>query len=222
MARPVLLITRRVPPAIEARAARSYDVRLNARTTPSHRRRAAGPRRRRRRRAVHPADRFDAALIRALPASVRVIGTYSVGQRTHRPAAGPCARHCGGEHARRGCRWPTAELAFLLILAAARRSRRRRTAGALGKVDRLGADPAPRHPGQRQAARHLRHGPCRPRTRPHGRAPSTMQVHYRDLARLPPEAEAGAIWHDNDASLPRRLRRAVAATRRAARPPANG
>jgi lactate dehydrogenase-like 2-hydroxyacid dehydrogenase len=28
-----------------------------------------------------------------------------------------------------------------------------------------------------------------------------MEVHYRDVAKLPPEMERGAIWHDDDASF---------------------
>ena len=34
MAKPVLLITRRLPPEVEARAARDYDARLTASDTP--------------------------------------------------------------------------------------------------------------------------------------------------------------------------------------------
>ena len=39
MGKPVLLITRRLPPAVEARAARDYDARLTASDTPIPRRR---------------------------------------------------------------------------------------------------------------------------------------------------------------------------------------
>ena len=34
MAKPVLFVTRRLPPAVEARAARDYEARLNADDTP--------------------------------------------------------------------------------------------------------------------------------------------------------------------------------------------
>src|SRR5690349_20439656 len=79
MPKPVLLITRRLPSAIEARAARDYEARLNPDDSPRSPadilRLAEGA------DAVLccPAERLDATSIAALPASVRVIGTFSVG-----------------------------------------------------------------------------------------------------------------------------------------------
>src|SRR5438309_9645522 len=79
MAKPVLLVTRRLPPAVEARAVRDYDARLNpedlARSGADIVRLAEGA------AAILccPADRLDAAAIMALPDAVRVIATFSVG-----------------------------------------------------------------------------------------------------------------------------------------------
>jgi hypothetical protein len=78
MAKPVLLVTRRLPAAVEARAARDYDARLNPRiyyaTAPGS---CVCP------RAAAllccPEDRLDAETSMALPDTVQVIATFSVG-----------------------------------------------------------------------------------------------------------------------------------------------
>src|SRR5215469_18822437 len=77
MAKPILLITRRLPSAVEARAARDYDARLTASDTPI-------PDIVRRAHDAHallccPGDQIDAVVIAALPASLKVIATFSVG-----------------------------------------------------------------------------------------------------------------------------------------------
>src|SRR5277367_6706723 len=79
MAKPVLFVTHRLPPAVEARAARDYDARLNPEDVPRSGadiiRLAEGA------AAILccPAERLDSATIAALPDTVRVIATYSVG-----------------------------------------------------------------------------------------------------------------------------------------------
>ena len=77
MAKPVLLVTRRLPPAVEARAAADFDARLTPSNVPitDIAARAVGA------DAILtcPGDTFDAALIATLPASVKVIATFSVG-----------------------------------------------------------------------------------------------------------------------------------------------
>jgi len=79
MAKPILLVTRRLPPAVEARAARDYDVRLNEPDAPVTGAdivaRAEGA------AAILccPAERLDAETIGRLPESVKVVGTFSVG-----------------------------------------------------------------------------------------------------------------------------------------------
>src|SRR5437879_13493690 len=79
MTKPVLLVTRRLPPAVEARAVRDYDARLNpedlARSGADIVRLAEGA------AAILccPADRLDAAAIMALPDTVRVIATFRGG-----------------------------------------------------------------------------------------------------------------------------------------------
>ena len=154
MAKPVLLITRRVPPAVEARAVRDYDAWLNPQDTPRTGadivRLAEGA------DAVMccPAEKLDAALIRALPASVKVLATYSVGY-DHIDLGALRARNVRLLNTPDVLSVATAECAMLLILAAARR------AGEGERLVRSG-----RWTGW--GTRHLRHGPNRPRAGAHG------------------------------------------------------
>lgn len=196
MAKPTLLITRRLPPAVEARAARDYDAKLNPEDTP----RSGDDIIRLAQDAdavlCCPADRLDAATIAALPARVRVLATFSVGYD-----------HIDLDAARaRGfavCNTPdvlsiaTAETAMLLVLAAARRAGEAERMVRAGRwtgwapTQLLGAKVSGARLGifgmgriGRELARMARG--------------FEMQVHYRDVTRLPPELEAGATFHDND------------------------
>src|ERR1700738_113289 len=79
MTKPVLLVTRRLPPAVEGGAARDYDARL----TPAEAPPTGADILRLARGATAilccPAERVDEHTIAALPDSVRVIATFSVG-----------------------------------------------------------------------------------------------------------------------------------------------
>jgi lactate dehydrogenase-like 2-hydroxyacid dehydrogenase len=119
MPKPVLLVTRRLPPAIEAMAARDFVASLTASdiaiTDLLERAQGADA------ILCCPGDVLDAKAIAALPESVKVIGTFSVGYDHIDIAA---ATGCGIKV----CNTPdvlsvaTAECAMLLILAAARRA----------------------------------------------------------------------------------------------------
>jgi lactate dehydrogenase-like 2-hydroxyacid dehydrogenase len=197
MAKPVLLVTRRLPPSVEARASADFEARLTASDTPMQDvvAQAAGA------DAILtcPGDKFDAALINALPASVKVIATFSVGF-DHVDIASAAARGISVCNTPDVLSVATAETALLLILAAARRAgegerliRSKRWqgwaptqllgVGAVGRrlgifgMGRIGRELA-------QLARGI-----------------GMTIHYRDMARLPPELEVGAIFHDNDAGF---------------------
>jgi lactate dehydrogenase-like 2-hydroxyacid dehydrogenase len=196
MAKPVLVITRRIPPAVEARAVRDYDARLNPEDLPRSGaeivRLAQGA------AAIlcSPAERVDAATIVALPETVRVIATFSVGYD-----------HVAVEAARaRGivvCNTPgvlsvaTAETAMLLILAAARRAGEGERLVRSGQwqgwapTQLLGTQVSGKRLGifgmgriGREVARMAR--------------AFGMAVHYRDQARLPADLEQGAVFHDTD------------------------
>ncbi len=197
MSKPVLLLTRRLPAAIEARAARDYDVRLTASDTPVADvvARAAGA------AAIVccPGDVFDAALITALPASVKAIATFSVGY-DHVDVAAARARGIAVCNTPDVLSVATAECAMLLILAAARRAgegeRMIRTGQWRGwaPTQLMGAQVSGRRLGifgfgriGRELARMARG--------------FGMRIHYHDVVRLPPDLEGDAVFHPTDATF---------------------
>jgi len=199
MAKPVLLVTRRMPAAVEARAAADFEARLNADDAPTTPAGilagAAGA------DAILccPADRLDAALIAALPVSVRVIGTFSVGY-DHLDVAACTARGIPLVNTPDVLSVATAETAMLLILSAARRAGEGERMVRAGKwtgwtpTQLIGTEISGRRLGilgmgriGRELARIARG--------------FGMQIHYRNTRRLPPELEAGATFHDNDDSF---------------------
>ncbi|CAH2604817.1 Glycerate dehydrogenase [Rhodovastum atsumiense] len=194
-----LLITRLLPPAIEARAARDYDALLNPedrpRSTAEILRLAEGC------DAVlcSPTDSFDADAIDALPASVKVLGTFSVGY-DHIDLDATRARGLEVVNTPDVLSVATAELAFLLILAAARRAGEGERMVRAGRwsgwapTQLLGTQVSGKRLGifgmgriGRELARMARG--------------FDLEVHYRDLTRLPPELEGNAIWHGDDAGF---------------------
>jgi lactate dehydrogenase-like 2-hydroxyacid dehydrogenase len=142
---------------------------------------------------------LNAETIAALPASVKVIGTFSVGY-DHIDVAAAKARGI------KVCNTPdvlsvaTAECAMLLILAAARRAGEGERLVRSGSwegwapTQLLGTQVSGRHLGifgmgriGREIARMARG--------------FEMEIHYRDMTRLPPDLEKGAIFHDSDESF---------------------
>ena len=199
MSKPVLLVTRRLPAAIEARAARDYDARLNHDDTPYRPadllRLAEGADA----LLCCPADRLDAATTAALPSGLRVLATFSVGT-DHIDLDAARARRLPVVNTPDVLSRATAELALLLILAAARRAGEgerllraglwtgwcpTQLIGSLVSGKRLGIF------GMGRIGRELARMA----------AAFGMQVHYRNRARLPAELEGGAIWHDTDAAF---------------------
>ena len=194
MGKPVLLITRRLPPAVEARAARDYDARLTASDTPIPdivaRSQGADA------LLCCPGDQIDAALIAALPASLKVIATFSVGY-DHIDDHAAAARVCNTPDV---LSVTTAETALLLMLMAARRTGEGERMVRAGRwhgwapTQLLGTGVVGRQLGifgmgriGRELAR-LARG-------------IGMIIHYRDVVQLPAELEAGATYHDNDATF---------------------
>ncbi|GAC1343916.1 MAG: D-glycerate dehydrogenase [Acetobacteraceae bacterium] len=199
MTKPILVVTRRLPPAIEARAARDYEARLSpddAKVTGADiLARAEGA------AAILccPAERLDAATIDQLPASVKVIGTFSVGF-DHIDIAAARRRGLPVVNTPDVLSVATAECALLLILAAARRAgegeRMIRASqwtgwaptqllGTLVSGRRLGIF------GMGRIGRELARMA----------AGLGMHVHYRDQTRLSPDLERGATFHDTDDSF---------------------
>lgn len=197
-AKPVLVVTRRLPPAVEARAARDYDARLNPDDAPVTGAEVAAHAGSARAAAVLccPADRLDAAAVAALPDSVRVIGTFSVGF-DHVDVAAAKARGIRVVNTPDVLSVATAELTMLLVLAAARR------AGEGERLVRAGrwTGWAPTQlVGTQVSGRRLGIFGMGRIGRELARMASGfgMAVHYRNRSRLPPEAEAGATYHETD------------------------
>lgn len=193
----VLVITRRIPEAVAARAAREHVVRaldMEGRFDPSVVLASLSGA-----DAIlcTPADRFDALLIGQLPDSVRVIGTFSVGLE-HIDLAAAQGRGIVVCNTPDVLSVATAELALTLMLMAARRAgegERLLRAGkwtGLAPTFHLGIGVAGKTLGifgmgrigreLAEMARGLR-----------------MRIHYRNRSRLDVVLEAGALYHDDDA-----------------------
>lgn len=192
-----LVVTRRLPPAVEARAARDYDALLNAGDLPH----AGIPALCADAAALLccPGDRIDAAAVAALPGSVRVVGTFSVGT-DHLDLPALHARGIAVVNTPDVLSVATAELTMLLILAAARRAgegERLVRAGRWGgwaPTQLMGTQVSGRRLGilgmgriGREVARMA--------------AAFGMAVHYRNRGRLPPGLEQGATFHATDESF---------------------
>ena len=194
--KPVLLITSRLPDAVEARAGRDYDVRANPGEVPP-----AGAEIVRLAQGAAailccPADRLDGAVVAGLPDSVRVIATFSVGHE-HVDLAAAAARGIAVCNTPDVLSVATAEIAMLLMLAAARRAgegERMVRAGAWAgwtPTQLLGRQLSGRRLGilgmgriGREVAR-MAQG-------------FAMPVHYRNRSRLAPALEQGATYHATD------------------------
>jgi lactate dehydrogenase-like 2-hydroxyacid dehydrogenase len=196
MSKPVLYVTRRLPPSIEARASREFEARLSpddAKVTAEDILRGAQGA-----DAVLccPADKLSAETIAALPAGVRAIGTFSVGF-DHVDIAAARARNIPVVNTPDVLSVATAECALLLMLMAARRAGEGERLVRAGKwtgwapTQLMGQGVVGRRLGifgmgriGRELAK-LARG-------------LGMQIHYRDVLRLPPELEQGATYHDSD------------------------
>lgn len=203
MPKPALLVTRHLPAAIEARAGRDYAAVLNPGDAPWA---TDGAEIARRAAEIGAAgilcaagDRLDAATIAALPDSLRIIATFSVGL-DHIDLGAARARGIRVANTPDVLSFATAEIAFTLMLMAARRAgegerllRAGRWAGwaptqlmgvtlegkALGilGMGRIGRELAAMARGFR------------------------MPIHYRNTRRLPPELEQGATFHADEDSF---------------------
>src|SRR2546423_1431840 len=197
MTKPVLLVTRRLPPAVEARAAVDFEARLTTSDVPMRdvAAQAVGA------DAILtcPGDDFDEALITALPSSVKVIATFSVGF-DHIDIASAATRGIAVCNTPDVLSATTAETALLLILAAARRAGEGERLIRSGRwqgwapTQLLGVGVVGRRLGIFGMGRIGRELALLARG-------IGMTIHYRDVARLPRELEAAASFHDNDASF---------------------
>ncbi|WP_159998865.1 D-glycerate dehydrogenase [Roseomonas sp. 18066] len=201
MTKPVLLLTRRFPDAVEARAQRDYITIPNPSDTPMDGATLATAAKDAGAQGILCAagDPLGAATIAALPDSVKLLATFSVGT-DHIDLAAARARGIAVSNTPDVLSVATAEIAFLLILAAARRggeSERMLRAGEWAgwaptqlmgvtlegkKLGILGMGRI----GQALAKMARGFG---------------MEIHYRNRKQLPPEEAAGAIYHADDAAF---------------------
>jgi lactate dehydrogenase-like 2-hydroxyacid dehydrogenase len=199
MAKPVLLATRRLPAPVEARAQRDYEARLNPDDTPRSGHDIVRLAKDAAAVLCSPAERVDADTIAALPDSVRVIATFSVGF-DHVAIDAARARGIAVVNTPDVLSVATAETVMLLILAASRRAGEGERLVRSGRWDGwaptqlLGKQVSGRRLGifgmgriGREVARMAR--------------AFGMEVHYRDQSQLPPELEQGAQFHADDASF---------------------
>lgn len=120
-AKPKILVTRKLPDAVEARLRDAYDARLNETDSPLNKagvlEQASGADG----ILCCPADRFTADLIADLPGSIRIIATFSVGYE-HVDLAAATKRGMVVTNTPGVLTEATADIALLLMLAASRRA----------------------------------------------------------------------------------------------------
>ena len=197
--KPVVLVTRKLPDAVEERLRQDYDPILNPQDTLYSSdeiiERAKGA------DAIIPChtEQFTAEVIARLPESVRAIANYSVGY-DHVDTAAAKARGLIVTNTPEVLSDATAELTMMLMLGAARRA----SEGERLVRTREWKDWSPSFMvGTQVTGKRLgivgfgRVGRVVAR-RARG---FDMQIHYNDLQRLPPELEEGAIYHETPKHL---------------------
>ena len=194
-----LLVTRKLPEAVEARAARDYHARLNPTDVPYDRDGLI--------RAAEGADgilctttdRLDAATIVQLPATVRMLATFSVGHE-HIDLGAARDRGIVVSNTPDVLTDATADIAMLLILGAARRAGegermiRQDAWTGWAPTQMLGTHLGGKRLGILGMGRIGR--AVADRARGFG-----MEIHYHNRQRLDPASERGAVFHATPESL---------------------
>jgi len=200
-----VVLSRRLPSEVEARAARGYCLRDNPEDAPLDAAalvaRSAGAEA----LVVCPADRIPAATIAALPDSVRILATFSVGT-DHIDLAAARTRGLVVTNTPDVLTDATAEIALLLMLGAARRAveGERLARAAKGTPEAwTGWSPTQLLGRQLTGKRLAILGMGRIGRAVAARARAFgMVIHYSNRTRLPPELEQGAVFHaDAEAML---------------------
>lgn len=194
-----LLITRRLPDAVEARARRDYDVLQNADDHQMSADEILAKAREVDALLITITDKMPKEVIEALPANIGILSTFSIGF-DHIDLAAAKARGLKVGNAPHGVTVATAEIAMLLLLGAARR------APEGERMIRARAWPgwAPLQlVGRRLDGKKLGiygFGKIGQALAQRARG-FDMEIHYHDLVRQPPEKEKGAVFHSTLDSL---------------------
>ncbi len=196
-----VLLTRRLPDAVEARAQKDFNATLKQTTDPYPADELLARAEGKDGLLISPSDKIDAALIARLPASVRIIATFSVGY-DHIDLNAAKARGLVVTNTPDVLTDATADIAMLLALAAARRAGegervvRSGRWGGWAPTQLMGRDVSRKVVGIVGMGRIGRAFAKRARG-------FDMIIHYSNRSRLPPELEGGAIYHANpEAMLP--------------------
>lgn len=194
MSRPTVFVTRKLPPAVEARVARDYEARLN----PDDRIYTADELVARAANAdamlICTSEKITAHLVARLPQRLKVISTFSVGYE-HLDLAACRARGIVAANIPGAMTEATANIAMLLMLGAARRSYeaqqmvRRGEWQGWSSTMLLGVDFSGKRLGIFGMGRIGQ--AIAQRARAFG-----LQIHYHNRRRLPAGEEHGAIFHE--------------------------
>jgi lactate dehydrogenase-like 2-hydroxyacid dehydrogenase len=197
--KPVLVITRRWPEAVEELIKRDYDARFNATDQLYCRDELLARSDGAEALLITRRDSIDASVVSALPRSVRIIATLSVGFE-HIDVKAAAARGIAVVNTPGVLTDATADITMLLLLGASRRA----TEGQAMVRAGTWRDPRPTallgwqltgktlgiygmgRIGQAVALRARAFG---------------MTIHYTSLHRLPPEAEQNAVFHSDPREL---------------------
>lgn len=197
--RPRILVTRKLPEAVEARLQRDYDATLNPEDSVFDGDRLV------KESAGHDGillcstEKLPAVVIDRLPAEVKIAATFSVGH-DHIDLAASKARGLTVTNTPDVLTDATADIAFLLLLAAARRAYegertiREDRWGRWSPTTMLGVHVT----GKRLAILGMGRIGRAVAQRARG---FEMEIHYSNRSRLAPELEQGAIFHEDPEEL---------------------
>jgi lactate dehydrogenase-like 2-hydroxyacid dehydrogenase len=197
--KPVLVVTRRLPDAVEERIKRDYDVRFNVKDQLYSRDELLARSRGAQALLITRRDSIDARVISELSKSLRIVATLSVGFE-HIDVKTAAARGIAVVNTPGVLTDATADITMLLLLGASRRA----TEGQAMVRSGTWRDPRPTELlgwqltgkilgiygmgriGQAVALRARAFG---------------MTIHYTNLRRLPPQAEQNAVFHSDPREL---------------------
>ncbi len=197
--KPTVLVSRALPPRVEARLSRDYDARLNPGDALSDAETLIAGAQGAQALLVCPTDRVSAEVIAQLPESIVAIATFSVGY-DHIDLAAAKERGIIVTHTPDVLTDATADMAMLLLLGAARQASageamvRHATWTAWAPTGLLGTEVTGKPLGILGMGRIGRAVAKRARG-------FDMEIHYYDVVRSPDDEAAGARYHETVESL---------------------